>query len=159
MATHTELLRAAGTRAAGHLGSEETTDDNVLDFSLLDSGAGSAQNDLTNMIRIPADVLVRGVHVKSLSLSTLLDDMDIGDDDDPDGWIATVDLTAAVNTWAGQGIGAAAYAAATGGVKYYSAAKILSVTTITAATIVTGIFVVRLNYLALHRITRAYTVA
>lgn len=113
----------------------------VLDFSsdamvALNSGTGAAQNDVIQLIHVPANAVVIGVFYRVIDFSSNLADLDIGDGSDPDGWHDGINMTNGTDDWTGLTVGAEAYGVA--GAKFYSATDTVDAVVKTAASIVTG---------------------
>jgi hypothetical protein len=154
MATNytTEILRAQGARLPAQVNSLHVAVDALLEPAdiRLNSGAGLVQNDVVPLIHVPASVLVVGVAVRCVAgnnpdeLALLLDDLDVGDGADVDGWHDGLDCTAAVMAYTGGGSAFALAEAAPNTIvgyqagKFYAAADTIDAKVITAATIVTG---------------------
>lgn len=112
----------------------------ALDFSsasivALNSGTGPAQNDVLQLIHVPAKTVVHGVYYTIDTASSNLADFDIGDGADIDGYHDGVNLTNGTNDFTGFGVsGTEAFAAG----KYYASADTIDGVCKTAASIVTG---------------------
>lgn len=113
-----------------------------VDFSTINGGSGTAQNDIITAINVPAGTMVLGVAYEVVTASSNLADVDIGDGADPDGYHDGVNMTSTgsgfsfsttltegtPNTVAGFGLG-----------KYYAAADTIDLVHKTAATVTTGL--------------------
>lgn len=145
MATY-DLRKASGTKIPANVRGVSTPVQNVVDFSTVNAGSGMAQNDVAQLIHVPAGCAVEGVHVEvdGNELSANLADFDIGDGVDPDGFGDGLDATAAVDNYVGvantPALNEAAPNTFTGYAlgKYYAAADTIDLTVKTAATILTG---------------------
>lgn len=115
----------------------------MVNFAVINSGAGAGQNDVVQALNVPANCLVLGVHavVETADVSTNLADLDIGDGSDVDGYHDGLDATAAVNAYGTPfALAEAAPNTPVGyvGGKFYAAADTIDLKVITAATITTG---------------------
>lgn len=59
----------------------------TLDFSKINSGSGTVQNDIVQLIQIPANALVLAIAFKVTTANASLTDFDLGDGDVTDGYV------------------------------------------------------------------------
>ena len=121
----------------------------TLDFTDINSGAGTVQNDIVQLIQVPANTLVLGVSFSVTTASSNMADFDIGDGDDTDGYVDGASM-ATVND------GASFVGATTVGTpnalpvaaafclgKFYTAADTIDLKQNTNATVKTGVLKVK----------------
>ena len=122
----------------------------TLDFTDINSGAGTVQNDIVQLIQVPANTQVLGVSFSVTTASSNMADFDLGDGDDVDGYVdgasmATVNDGASVpgaltvaspSTFPNNTV-----AFAVG--KFYTAADTIDLKQNTNATVVTGVLKVK----------------
>ncbi len=129
--------------------------DGKVDFSTVNGSTGTVQNDIINVLQIPANTLVLAVAYKSTTVSSNLADVDIGDGDVADGYIDGLDLRSTLKdgcSWAttfneatpnttleGMSLG-----------KFYTAADTIDIKQNTNATIVTGVIWLRAICISLN---------
>lgn len=63
-----------------------------VDFSKVNSGNGTVQNDIIQALSIPANTFVQLVYYKVSTASANLDDLDIGDGATADGYVDGLDM-------------------------------------------------------------------
>lgn len=113
-----------------------------VDFKTINSGSGTVQNDIVQLIQIPANTLVLGVSFRVETVSSNLADFDIGDGAVTDGyidgasmatindgcsWVTTFNEATPNTTADGMSLG-----------KFYTVADTIDLKQNTAATVVTG---------------------
>lgn len=119
----------------------------VLDFTTINSGAGTVQNDIVQLIQVPANTLVLGVFFSVTTVSSNMADFDIGDGDTRDGyidgasmatvndgcsWVTTFNEATPNTTLDGMSLG-----------KFYSVADTIDLKQNTNATVITGVLKVK----------------
>jgi hypothetical protein len=119
----------------------------TLDFTEINSGSGTVQNDIVQLIQIPANTLVLGVSFSVTTASSNMTDFDIGDGTTTDGyidgasmatvndgcsWVTTFNEAAPNTTLDGMSLG-----------KFYTAADTIDLKQNTNATVVTGVLKVK----------------
>lgn len=119
----------------------------TLDFTTINGGSGTVQNDIVQLIQIPANTLVLVVSFRVTTASANMADFDIGDGDVTDGYVDGASMAtlndgcswkttfneATPNTTAeGMSLG-----------KFYTAADTLDLKQNTNATVVTGVLKVK----------------
>lgn len=123
----------------------------TLDFSspLINSGAGTVQNDIVQLIEVPANTLVLAVFSKVVTLSTITD-FDIGDGDDVDGYIDGASMAVAgvdACSWVGATTVGTPNALPVGAAfclgKFYTAADTIDLKQNTNLTVVAGVLKVK----------------
>lgn len=128
---------------------ETTVDFSNPDLVALNSGSGVGQNDVLQLIQIPANTVVMGVFYEITTASSNLDDFDIGDGDDVDGWHDGVDVTSTGDAYNGVGTVPTLVEAApptfTGYAvgRFYTSADTIDGKVITADNIVDGVITVK----------------
>jgi flagellar biogenesis protein FliO len=119
----------------------------TLDFTKINGGAGTVQNDIVQLIQVPANTLVLGVFFKSATASANMTDLDIGDGATTDGYIdgasmATVnDGCSWVTTFNEAAPNTTAEAFSLG--KFYTTADTIDLKQNTNATVKTGVLKVK----------------
>jgi len=119
----------------------------TLDFTDINSGAGTVQNDIVQLIQVPANTLVLGVSFSVTTASSNMADFDIGDDATTDGYIdgasmATVnDGCSWVTTFNEAAPNTVLDAFSLG--KFYTAANTIDLKQNTNATVITGVLKVK----------------
>lgn len=113
-----------------------------VDFNTINSGSGTVQNDIVQLIQVPANTLVLGVSFRVATVSANLADFDIGDGAVTDGyidgasmatindgcsWVTTFNAGTPNTTADGMSLG-----------KFYTIADTIDLKQNTAATVVTG---------------------
>lgn len=113
-----------------------------VDFTTINSGSGTVQNDIVQLIQVPANTLVLGVSFRVATVSSNLADFDIGDGSVTDGyidgasmatindgcsWVTTFNEATPNTTADGMSLG-----------KFYTVADTIDLKQNTAATVVTG---------------------
>lgn len=110
-----------------------------VDFSTINSGSGTVQNDVIQALYIPAGTFVLGVGHKVTTASSNLDDFDIGDDATTDGYVdgdTAVTADTAMNfSFDTDGTMTEAF----GNGKFYATANTIDIKQNTNATVVTGV--------------------
>ena len=119
----------------------------TLDFTDINSGAGTVQNDIVQLIQVPANTLVLGLSFSVTTASSNMADFDIGDGDVTDGyvdgasmatvndgcsWKTTFNEAAPNTTLDGMSLG-----------KFYTVADTIDLKQNTNATVVTGVLKVK----------------
>lgn len=79
------------TQVAGHNSGAVVRLEATFDFSKL--SAASTATDVHEVLSVPANTLVLGVAVRVIEASAVLDDFDLGDGDDPNGYFDALDAT------------------------------------------------------------------
>lgn len=122
----------------------------TLDFTEINGGSGTAQNDIVTLIQVPANTYVLGVFWKVDTTSSNMADLDIGDGDDTDGYVDGASMATAVDgaSFAGALTVASPSTFPNGTVafangKFYTAADTIDLKQNTAATVVTGVLKVK----------------
>ena len=119
----------------------------TLDFTDINSGSGTVQNDIVQLIQIPANTLVLGVSFRVTTASSNMADFDIGDGATTDGYIdgasmATVnDGCSWVTTFNEAAPNTTSEAFSLG--KFYTTADTIDLKQNTNATVVTGVLKVK----------------
>ena len=121
----------------------------TVDFTAINSGAGTVQNDIIQLIQVPANTRVLDVFFSVTTASANMADFDLGDGDDVDGYVDGASM-ATVND------GASFVGATTVGTpnalpvaaafclgKFYTAADTIDLKQNTNATVVTGVLKVK----------------
>ena len=118
-----------------------------IDFSKINSGSGTVQNDIVQLIQIPANALVLAIAFKVTTANASLTDFDLGDGDVTDGyvdgasmatvndgcsWQTTFNEATPNTTKEGMSLG-----------KFYTTADTIDFKQNTAATITSGVLKVR----------------
>jgi len=119
----------------------------TLDFTDINSGSGTVQNDIVQLIQVPANTLVLGLSFSVTTASSNMADFDIGDGDVTDGyvdgasmatvndgcsWKTTFNEATPNTTLDGMSLG-----------KFYTAADTIDLKQNTNATVVTGVLKVK----------------
>lgn len=119
----------------------------TLDFSDINSGAGTVQNDIVQLIQVPKNTLVLGLSFEVTTVSSNMADFDLGDGDVTDGyvdgasmatlndgcsWQTTFNEATPNTTKEGMSLG-----------KFYTAADTIDLKQNTNATVVTGVLKVK----------------
>lgn len=114
----------------------------AVNFKTINSGSGTVQNDIVQLIQVPANTLVLGVSFRVETVSSNLADFDIGDGSVTDGyidgasmatindgcsWVTTLNSGTPNTTMDGMSLG-----------KFYTVADTIDLKQNTAATVVTG---------------------
>ena len=119
----------------------------TLDFTDIHDGAGTVQNDIVQLIQVPANTLVLGVSFSVTTASSNMADFDIGDGATTDGYIdgasmATVnDGCSWVTTFNEATPNTTSEAFSLG--KFYTTADTIDLKQNTNATVVTGVLKVK----------------
>lgn len=123
----------------------------VLDFendsalTALNAGAGPGQNDVLQLIHVPANSIVLGVFYETVTASTALNNLDIGDGDDVDGYHDGIDATSTGDGYNGLGKAPTLVEGTPNTLtgfalgKFYTAADTIDAKIITAASITDGV--------------------
>lgn len=120
-----------------------------IDFSKINSGSGTVQNDIVQLIQVPANTRVLGVFFSVTTVSSNMADFDLGDGDDTDGYVdgasmATVnDGASFVGATTVGSPNALPVAAAFCLGKFYTVADTIDLKQNTNATVVTGVLKVK----------------
>ncbi len=122
--------------------------DGKVDFSTVNSGSGTVQNDIITVLQIPANTLVLAVAYKTTTVSSNLADVDIGDGDVRDGYVDGLDMRSTLKdgcSWVTTFNEAAPNTTADGMSlgKFYTVADTIDLKQNTNATIVTGVIWLR----------------
>lgn len=119
----------------------------TLDFTKINSGSGTVQNDIVQLIQVPANTLVLGVSFRVATVSSNMADFDIGDGSVTDGyidgasmatvndgcsWVTTFNEATPNTTAEGMSLG-----------KFYTTADTIDLKQNTNATVVTGVLKVK----------------
>lgn len=119
----------------------------TLDFSDINSGAGTVQNDIVQLIQVPKNTLVLGLSFDVTTVSSNMADFDLGDGDVTDGyvdgasmatlndgcsWQTTFNEATPNTTKEGMSLG-----------KFYTAADTIDLKQNTNATVITGVLKVK----------------
>jgi len=145
MSTYTVAGSAVQAYPNNYAGPYEVTA--TLDFTTINSGAGTVQNDIVQLIQVPANTLVMAVAFSVTTASSNMADFDIGDDATTDGYIdgasmATVnDGCSWVTTFNEATPNTTADAFSLG--KFYTAANTIDLKQNTNATVITGVLKVK----------------
>ena len=103
MATIATFLRGAANQALKHIGGHKIVAENILDFAEINV----ASADVVQALKIPAGAVVTSVRTRVLTAEGGAVTLDVGDEVDPNGWVAATNGNAAANVL----IGAGAFAA------------------------------------------------
>lgn len=118
-----------------------------VDFSTINSGSGTVQNDIIQLIQVPANTLVLGLSFSVTTVSSNMADFDLGDGDVTDGyvdgasmatvndgcsWQTTFNEATPNTTKEGMSLG-----------KFYTTADTIDLKQNTNATVVTGVLKVK----------------
>ena len=118
-----------------------------VDFSTINSGYGTVQNDIIQLIQVPANTLVLGLSFAVTTVSSNMADFDLGDGDVTDGyvdgasmatvndgcsWQTTFNEATPNTTKEGMSLG-----------KFYTTADTIDLKQNTNATVVTGVLKVK----------------
>ena len=118
-----------------------------VDFSTINSGSGTVQNDIIQLIQVPANTLVLGLSFAVTTVSSNMADFDLGDGDVTDGyvdgasmatvndgcsWQTTFNEATPNTTKEGMSLG-----------KFYTTADTIDLKQNTNATVVTGVLKVK----------------
>lgn len=119
----------------------------TLDFTKINNGSGTVQNDIVQLIQVPANTLVLGVSFRVATVSSNMADFDIGDGSVTDGyidgasmatvndgcsWVTTFNEATPNTTAEGMSLG-----------KFYTTADTIDLKQNTNATVVTGVLKVK----------------
>lgn len=134
MADTYDKTLGGNTAVAGHLPGLQVFgrifDLSKAEFTALNSSTGPGQNDVLQLIDLPAKTVILGSWYEVVTASSNLDDLDLGDGSNVDDYHDGIDATSTGSGWS-------VYDASANG-KYYSSADTADAKIITAASIVTG---------------------